>query len=232
MRSRRADCGPSTCRRSSAGPELSYATLSRVIEIISAADSSIGQIPQNHIGVVAAIRTVSDEAQQKLLFAEVLEGNRASATRSRNSARSARPISRRGSRTRAIMSSSPARKFYATGALLAHLVPIVATDDEGRAWYAIAERGADGPYRDRRLVGVRTAHDAVGHCDSRPCESAEDSSRPGLQGLRPPDRGRRDLPDHPGRGRHRHRQGGDRRRRRVRAHEEPAVDRLGQGPRL
>src|SRR5690606_17832923 len=36
------------------------------------------------------------------------------------------------------------RKFYASGALLAHFVPIVALDDEGRAWYAIAERGAEG----------------------------------------------------------------------------------------
>ena len=36
------------------------------------------------------------------------------------------------------------RKFYATGALLAHLVPIVALDDQGRAWYAIAERDAPG----------------------------------------------------------------------------------------
>ncbi|MFB2607159.1 acyl-CoA dehydrogenase family protein, partial [Rhizobium phaseoli] len=32
------------------GPEVSYATLAKVIEIISAADSSIGQIAQNHLG--------------------------------------------------------------------------------------------------------------------------------------------------------------------------------------
>ncbi len=36
------------------------------------------------------------------------------------------------------------RKFYSTGALLAHLVPIVAVDAKGRAWYAIADRGAPG----------------------------------------------------------------------------------------
>src|SRR5271166_305720 len=58
------------------GPELSYATLVKVIEIISAADPSLGQIPQNHLGVVAAIRTVSDEVQQRLLFGEVLRGTR------------------------------------------------------------------------------------------------------------------------------------------------------------
>ncbi|HET9959829.1 MAG TPA: acyl-CoA dehydrogenase family protein, partial [Polyangiaceae bacterium] len=58
------------------GPELSYVTLSRVIEIVSAADPSLGQIPQNHLGVVAAIRTVSDLEQQRLLFGEVLKGRR------------------------------------------------------------------------------------------------------------------------------------------------------------
>ena len=58
------------------GPDVSYVTLARVIAIISAADPSIGQIPQNHLGVVAAIRTVADEAQQQLLFAEVLRGAR------------------------------------------------------------------------------------------------------------------------------------------------------------
>src|SRR5579862_9786913 len=58
------------------GPELSYATLVKTIAIISAADPSLGQIPQNHLGVVAAIRTVSDEGQQKLLFGEVLKGVR------------------------------------------------------------------------------------------------------------------------------------------------------------
>jgi alkylation response protein AidB-like acyl-CoA dehydrogenase len=42
------------------GPEVSYATLAKVIEIISAADPSLGQIPQNHLGVVAATRTVSE----------------------------------------------------------------------------------------------------------------------------------------------------------------------------
>ena len=125
------------------GPELSYATISRVVEIISAADSSIGQISQNHIGVVAAIRTVSDKAQQKLLFAEVLKGVRfGNAFSEFGSKRAADFETRFEDKGDYVVVTG--RKFYATGALLAHLVPIVATDDEGRAWYAIAERGADG----------------------------------------------------------------------------------------
>ena len=125
------------------GPELSYATVSRVVEIISAADSSIGQISQNHIGVVAAIRTVSDKAQQRLLLGEVLKGVRFGNAFSEFGSKRAADFETRfeDNGDHVVVTG---RKFYATGALLAHLVPIVATDDQGRAWYAIAERGADG----------------------------------------------------------------------------------------
>ncbi|OQP86613.1 SfnB family sulfur acquisition oxidoreductase [Rhizobium rhizosphaerae] len=125
------------------GPEVSYATLAKVIEIVSAADSSIGQIAQNHLGVVAAIRTVSDEAQQRLLFGEVLKGVRFGNAFSEFGSKRAVDFE-----TRFIDDGDhvivKGQKFYSSGALLAHLVPIVALDDQGRAWYAIAERDAPG----------------------------------------------------------------------------------------
>lgn len=125
------------------GPEVSYATLAKVIEIISAADSSIGQIAQNHLGVVAAIRTVSDEAQQRLLFAEVLRGTRFGNAFSEFGSKRAADFETKfvDAGDHVIVNG---QKFYSSGALLAHLVPIVALDDEGRAWYAIAERDAPG----------------------------------------------------------------------------------------
>ena len=129
--------------RAFGGPELSYVTLTRVIVIISAADPSIGQISQNHLGVVAAIRTVSDPAQQKRLFDLVLQG-----------VRFGNAFSEFGSKRAADFETKfedagdhvivTGRKFYSTGAIFAHLVPIVALDDQGRAWYAIAERNAPG----------------------------------------------------------------------------------------
>jgi SfnB family sulfur acquisition oxidoreductase len=125
------------------GPEVSYVTLSKVIEIIAAADPSLAQIPQNHLGVIAAIRTVSDDAQKALLFGKALEG-----TRFGNA------FSEFGSKRAADFETTfedagdhvvvTGKKFYSSGALLAHLVPIVALDGEGRAWYAIAERDAPG----------------------------------------------------------------------------------------
>ncbi|MCM2441290.1 SfnB family sulfur acquisition oxidoreductase [Agrobacterium vitis] len=125
------------------GPELSYATLAKVIEIISQADSSIGQVAQNHLGVVAAIRTVSDKAQQQLLFGEVLKGlrlgNAFSEFGSKRAADFETKFSDHGDHV--IVNG---KKFYSSGALLAHKVPIVALDEEGRAWYAIADRDAPG----------------------------------------------------------------------------------------
>jgi SfnB family sulfur acquisition oxidoreductase len=129
--------------RAFGGPELSYVTLARVIAIISAADPSLGQIPQNHLGVVAAIRTVSDQAQQRLLFDLVLQGIRFGNAFSEFGSKRAADFETKfeDAGDHVIVTG---RKFYSTGAIFAHLVPIVALDDEGRAWYAIAERNAPG----------------------------------------------------------------------------------------
>ncbi|RWH67004.1 SfnB family sulfur acquisition oxidoreductase [Mesorhizobium sp.] len=125
------------------GPEVSYATLAKVIEIISAADSSIGQIAQNHLGVVAAIRTVSDKDQQALLFAEALKGTRFGNAFSEFGSKRAADFETKFNDAGDYVIVN-GQKFYSSGALLAHLVPIVALDDQGRAWYAIADRGAPG----------------------------------------------------------------------------------------
>jgi len=125
------------------GPDVSYATLARVVEIISEADPSIGQVSQNHLGVVAAIRTVSDKAQQKLLFGEVLKGTRfGNAFSEFGSKRAADFETRFTDHGDHVIVTG--KKFYSSGALLAHKVPIVALDDQGRAWYAIADRSAPG----------------------------------------------------------------------------------------
>ncbi|UMY16617.1 SfnB family sulfur acquisition oxidoreductase [Methylobacterium organophilum] len=129
--------------RAFGGPEVSYRTLAQVIAIISAADPSIGQIAQNHLGIVAAIRTVSDPDQQALLFGEVLRGTRfGNAFSEKGTKRAADFDTRFTDHGDHVIVRG--RKFYATGALLAHLVPIVALDEQGRAWYAIAERDAPG----------------------------------------------------------------------------------------
>ncbi len=129
--------------RAYGGPEVSYATLAEVIAIISAADPSLGQVVQNHLGIIAAIRTVSPPEQQRLLFDEVLAGARFGNAFSESGSKRAADF-----QTRFVDDGDyvvvDGRKFYATGALLAHYVPIVATDEQGRPWYAIAQRDAAG----------------------------------------------------------------------------------------
>ncbi len=129
--------------RAFGGPQVSYKTLAQVIAIVSAADPSIGQIAQNHLGIVAAIRTVSDPEQQALLFGKVLAGTRfGNAFSEKGTKRAADFETRFTDHGDHVIVRG--QKFYATGALLAHLVPIVAIDDQDRAWYAIAERNAPG----------------------------------------------------------------------------------------
>jgi len=139
------------------GPEVSYTTLSKVIQIISSADPSIGQITQNHLGIVAAIRTTGDEAHQKLLFAEVLKGIRFGNAFSEFGSKRAADFETKftDAGDHVIVNG---QKFYSSGALLAHFVPIVAVDDEGRAWYAIADRDAPGltVIDDWSSIGQRT----------------------------------------------------------------------------
>lgn len=125
------------------GPEVSYATLAKVVEIISEADSSIGQISQNHLGVAAAIRTVSSKEQQALLFGEILRGTRfGNAFSEFGSKRAADFETKFTDHGDHVIVNG--KKFYSSGALLAHKVPIVALDEEGRAWYTIADRDAPG----------------------------------------------------------------------------------------
>jgi alkylation response protein AidB-like acyl-CoA dehydrogenase len=58
------------------GAGVSNVTLAEVTAIIAAADSSLGQIPQNHFYMVEAVRLDGDEVQKKFYFERVLAGER------------------------------------------------------------------------------------------------------------------------------------------------------------
>ncbi|MFO1061888.1 MAG: SfnB family sulfur acquisition oxidoreductase [Dongiaceae bacterium] len=125
------------------GAEVSYATVARVVQIVSAADPSIGQIPQNHLDAIDTIRTTGNDAQKLALFSAILKG-----------ARTGNAYSEFGSRTAADFQTRirpsgenfivKGRKFYSTGALFADLIPITALDEAGRSFIAIADRHAPG----------------------------------------------------------------------------------------
>src|SRR4051812_48700534 len=58
------------------GLDVSNAVLAEVTAILAEADSSIGQIPQNHFYILEALRTDGSEEQKRYFFGRVLAGDR------------------------------------------------------------------------------------------------------------------------------------------------------------
>jgi SfnB family sulfur acquisition oxidoreductase len=132
-----------TVPRAYGGAEVSFATLAEVIAIISEADPSIGQIPQNHLGVVEALRVTGNEEQKRRFYAGVLEGKRFGNAFSEAGSKNAGVFD-----TRIVADGDGFRvtgqKFYATGALFADIVPIAATGDDGNVYLVFADPKAPG----------------------------------------------------------------------------------------
>ncbi|MBC8129693.1 MAG: SfnB family sulfur acquisition oxidoreductase [Rhizobiaceae bacterium] len=125
------------------GAGVSFATLAEVIATISAADPSIGQIPQNHLAALDAIRVTASEEQKRLWFGRVLQGyrlgNAFSEAKSRHVGAFETTVRKDGDGY--VVNGE---KFYATGALFAHFIHIGAVDEEGNVHLAIAESDAPG----------------------------------------------------------------------------------------
>lgn len=126
------------------GAGVSYATLAEVIEIISAADPSIGQIPQNHLYMIEAIRITGTEDQKRFFFGRALAGDRFGNAFSEFRNKSAlAPYDTRllPEGDRLLLNG---RKFYSTGALFAHWVAAVARDQNDRVAIAFVPPKAAG----------------------------------------------------------------------------------------
>jgi SfnB family sulfur acquisition oxidoreductase len=132
-----------TVPKTFSGAEVSYVTVAEVIKLISAVDPSLGQIPQNHLAVLDIIRLTGDEQQKRFFFTEVLKGIRFGNAFSESGSKTAGHFDTRIT-ARGDGFVVNGRKFYSSGALLAHLVPVSATDENGMVFLAIAERNAPG----------------------------------------------------------------------------------------
>ena len=125
------------------GAFVSNVTLAEVVKIISQADPSIGQIPQNHLYMVEAIRLDGTEEQKRFFFDLVLQGKRFGNAFSEIGTKSVTDV-----QTRLERSSSGyllnGRKFYSSGALLADWIPVIARNDDDKTVVAFVERGTEG----------------------------------------------------------------------------------------
>jgi len=125
------------------GLDVSNAVLAEITAILSEADGSIGQIPQNHFYILEALRTDGGEEQQRYFFGRVLAGDRFG-----------NALSERGTKTvghynTRITRDGPGyringRKFYSTGVLFADWITIFALDPEDRLTMAFVPKGTEG----------------------------------------------------------------------------------------
>jgi SfnB family sulfur acquisition oxidoreductase len=132
-----------TVPKAHGGAGVSFATLAEVIATISAADPNLGQLPQNHLAALDAIRVTASEEQKLLWFGRVLQGyrlgNAFSEAKSKHVGAFETTLRRDGDSF--VVNGE---KFYATGALFAHFIHIGAVNENGNVHLAIAARDAPG----------------------------------------------------------------------------------------
>jgi len=125
------------------GAEVSYVTVAKVFSIIASADASIAQIAQNHISLLDIVRVDPDETRKRRYFQAALEGFRFG-----------NALSEKGGKTIFDMQTRLLRqdgglvvrgqKFYCTGAVFAHIVPVYAIDEAGKGNLVLVPRDAPG----------------------------------------------------------------------------------------
>lgn len=124
------------------GPGLSHATLAKVISIVASGDPAVAQIAQNHIAILNVVDLDGSDAQKRQVFDWALRGLRFGNAFSELGGKTVTDF-----QTRVTFDGDEAvvsgEKFYTTGALLAHIVPIVAIGDDG-AYLVFADRAAPG----------------------------------------------------------------------------------------
>ena len=134
-----------TVPREFGGAGVRSGTLAEVTAAISAADGSLGQIPQNHFYALEVLRVGGSEEQQRFFYERVLAGERFGNALAETGHKDFRR------RTRLTRTAAgwhiDGRKFYCTGALYAHWIPtLVLTEERGRdvTCLAFVPRNAPG----------------------------------------------------------------------------------------
>lgn len=125
------------------GAGVSQVTLAKVFAILASGDPSLTQIAQNGFEIIDVIRLTGSEGQKRDLFGKVLAGYRLGNAFSEFKGKNVEAFETRLVREGDHFTVS-GEKFYSTGALFAHLVPIVALDEEGHVVVAVADRDAKG----------------------------------------------------------------------------------------
>jgi len=125
------------------GAGVSYVTVAKVFAIVASGDASIAQIAQNHVSLLDVIRFDPVRARRDTLFRQALHGERFGNALSERGGKHILDLKTRLTRDGDGYRLS-GEKFYATGALFAHHVPVFAIDDRGKGVLAFVDRDAEG----------------------------------------------------------------------------------------
>jgi SfnB family sulfur acquisition oxidoreductase len=139
----RSGLGSISIPKAYGGPQVSFETTAEVFRLISAADPALGQIPQNHFGILQLVRLTATEAQKQAIFGSVLDGWRIGNAGPERGTKDTLTLKARITREGDSYRIS-GEKFYSTGALYAHWVAVKALDDDGRQRLAFVRRGSPG----------------------------------------------------------------------------------------
>lgn len=111
------------------GGGLSFQTVAEVFRLISASDPSLGQIPQNHFGLVQFILGEGTADQQQQLFSAVVSGQRLGNGGPEKNTRHTRDVQAQLVTTSHGLQLT-GEKFYSTGALFADILVTTAIQDQ------------------------------------------------------------------------------------------------------
>ncbi|WP_407548699.1 SfnB family sulfur acquisition oxidoreductase [Streptomyces sp. Pv4-95] len=133
-----------TVPRGHGGAQVRTTTLAEVFRLLASADASLSQIPQSHFVYLNVLRRQGDAAQQKFFFGEVLAGRRFGNAQSEAGTRHVQDI-----RTRLRPAADGSYllsgvKHYATGALFADWIPVLARGGDDALHVAYVPRDAPG----------------------------------------------------------------------------------------
>lgn len=126
------------------GAGVSFETMIDVFRLLSAGDPAVTQMTQSHYFFLEAVKEDGSAAQQQAIFGAVLAGGRLGNAQAEKGGNSALNLTTRIAPNEAGNFVLTGQKYYCTGALLAHLLPVAALDEQERMVLAFAQRHAAG----------------------------------------------------------------------------------------
>ncbi|MCX5447807.1 SfnB family sulfur acquisition oxidoreductase [Streptomyces nigrescens] len=159
-----------TVPQSHGGAQVRTETLAEVVRLLAAGDASLSQIPQSHFVYIEVLRRQGTAEQQAFFFGEVLAGRRLGNAQSEAGTRHVQDI-----RTRLVPAADGSYvlsgvKHYATGALFADWIPVLARGRDEELHVAYVPREAPGVriVDDWDGMGQRTTASGTVHLEEVP----------------------------------------------------------------